>query len=92
MKIICLDYDGSYEKFPELFETIIEKSHELGYKVIMATMRFETEREPLLNAIAERIPVFYTGRHSKMTFLMKLGIHPDIWIDDNPRFLFEDAC
>ena len=91
MRIVCLDYDESYNTFPELFETIIEKSHELGYTVILATMRFEHESDNILEKLSERIPVYFTGRRGKMNFLRDLGINPDIWIDDAPHWIMNDS-
>jgi FKBP-type peptidyl-prolyl cis-trans isomerase (trigger factor) len=43
MKIICLDYDGSYTEFSELFQMIMHKSSVFNYEVILCTMRYEHE-------------------------------------------------
>lgn len=91
MTTICLDYDGSYESFPELFEAIIKKSHELGYTVILATMRSKDEEDGLLKKISTRIPVYYTARKAKAKYLEDRGIVPDIWIDDKPLWILRDA-
>lgn len=92
MKIICLDYDGSYTEFPELFDMIIEKSQALGYRVIVATMRCESEEDAGLRTFYKKnISVFYTGRQAKLPWLLKFGIKPDLWIDDNPKWLFENG-
>ena len=88
---ICLDYDGSYNRFPELFEMIIDFSLRKGYKVIMATMRYYEEMDDGLNELAKRMPVYFTERKAKAPFLEDLGIFPDLWIDDKPHWLFQDS-
>jgi hypothetical protein len=90
-KIICLDYDGSYTEFPKLFDIIIEKSDELGYKVILATIRYPYEVDDFLKQLKEKIPVYYTSRTAKINFLNKLGIAPSLWIDDRPEWIFKDV-
>lgn len=88
MKIICIDYDGSYTEFPELFECIINKCKELKYSVICATMRYPYEEDEELKNLGKKIDkVIYTSRNAKLPFLLNLGIEPDLWIDDNPKWL-----
>lgn len=92
MPIICLDYDGSYNRFPELFDVIIKKSKSLGYDVIMATMRYEGEKDSGLECLEKVLDkIIYTNRKSKKDFLESIGIKPDIWIDDNPKWILNDA-
>lgn len=93
MKIICLDYDGSYTEFPELFESIINKSKSLGYKVILATMRYENEIDSGLEHVRDNLGVelWFTGRKAKQPYLEAKGITPHLWIDDKPYWLLNDG-
>jgi DNA-binding LacI/PurR family transcriptional regulator len=92
MKIICLDYDGSYTEFPELFNDIIIKCKAFGYTVIMATMRHENEKDSGLEYIETIVDkLIFTGRKAKKTHLESIGIKPDLWIDDNPKWILNDA-
>ncbi len=92
MKIICLDYDKSYTTFPELFKIIITTSKKLGYKVILATMRHEFEKDDELIYLETILDgVYYTSRQAKIPYLTGLGIIPDLFIDDCPYFLLNNA-
>ena len=90
-KLICIDYDDTYTDFPELMETIIRRSQALGYEVILATMRYPDEEDSGLKMLAERINVIYTSRKAKKPYLELLGKYPDIWIDDNPKWIIQDS-
>ena len=90
-KIVCIDYDGTYTAMPDLLTTIVNKSKDLGYLVILATMRYEHEMEKeleILISIVDR--VIFTGRKAKQPYLLAMGIEPTIWIDDQPRWLLHD--
>jgi len=43
MKLICIDYDGTYTDFKDLCDLIIDKQIDFGYKVIICTMRYPEE-------------------------------------------------
>ncbi len=91
-QIIALDYDGSYTKFPELFDMIIDKGILDGHKVIMATMRKPEENTPILDKLKEKIEVYYTSREAKVSYLRdNHSIYPDLWIDDNPHWIYNDS-
>lgn len=83
--LIALDYDGTYSEDPVLWETFIRHAIQREHEVICVTMRFATE------PINLPIPIYYSGRKAKKFFLSQLSIYPDIWIDDQPVFIIEDA-
>ena len=90
--IICIDFDGTYTRMPELINSIIDKSKQLGYTVIVATMRYETEVNPLLTELMSKVDkTYFTCREAKLMYLAKLGIEPDLWVDDNPSWLFNNG-
>ena len=92
MKTICIDYDGTYTLFPELLDCIIDKSLSLGYRVVLATMRYDYEITPGLQELINKVnEVVFTGRKAKLPYLSSKGIIPDIWIDDNPIWLLNDS-
>ena len=91
-KLICIDYDGTYNMAPELFNYFIIKAKELGYKVIACTMRFESEIDDGLRQLNNVVDTLYfSKRLAKKKYLAKLGIHPQIWIDDMPEWIFTDS-
>jgi hypothetical protein len=91
MKTICFDYDGSYTEFPTLFIKMMAEAKKQGHDVIMATMRHRSEKDCILESIEKMYPVFYTGRVGKLKFLSQRGIIVDLWIDDQPHFIVQDA-
>lgn len=84
--LIVLDYDGTYTLDEEFWKSFYFRTTALGHKVICATMRYESE--PIADMPCK---VIYTGRKAKEQFLLDLGIKPDIWIDDNPAWLYQDS-
>jgi hypothetical protein len=50
-------------------------------------MRFPTE--PITDMLCD---VIYTSRKAKLVYAIKNGIAVDIWIDDSPAWLFDDAA
>jgi len=79
--LIALDYDGTYTADPDLWDSFIAKAQSNGHEVKIVTMRFPSE--PIENAPVE---VIYTSRKAKYN-----AIPAQIWIDDTPQFLFQDA-
>lgn len=84
--LLALDYDGTYTKDPALWNRFIIDAIKCGHKVICFTMRYE--KEPLPPMLCE---VIYTSRKAKKAFSEEAGYLVDIWIDDRPAWLFEDA-
>lgn len=82
---IALDYDGTYTADPELWNEFIARCKERGHLVIVVTMRYPHPNE----AIDVPCEVFYTSRKAKIKAFDQRGF---IWIDDNPRWLFQDAA
>jgi hypothetical protein len=84
--LIALDYDGTYTKDKMLWDFFIERAKKNGHEIICFTMRYPDE-------VALKIPcqVVYTSRKAKLKFARDNGYNVDIWIDDRPAWLFEDA-
>ena len=78
---IALDYDGTYTEDPSLWNVFIQHALSCGHEIVCVTMRFPDE------AIQMPCPVVYTSRKAKAEFYQA-----DVWIDDNPRWLFVDAA
>lgn len=92
MRTICLDYDGTYTVFPGLCEMILEFCEKYeDITCLMVTMRYPTEKTGTLQYLEKRIPVYYTGRKAKKYALAERGIHVDVWLDDSPHLITEDA-
>lgn len=91
--LIALDYDGTYTEHPELWDDFIKTAKFLGHRVICCTMRHETtEGREVKDALGDKVErIVFTGRVSKATALLAIGLKPNIWIDDSPHWIFQDA-
>lgn len=88
MSLIAIDYDGTITSDRETWVTIISILKLRGHEVIEATMRYESEPiDPIPGVM-----VYYTDRKAKGPALYRMGIKPDIWIDDNPGWIFQDSA
>jgi len=81
-----LDYDGTISEDIHLWKTFYYNALDHGHEVIVVTMRYPSEE--ILNFPA---PVVYTSRQAKKVYCDQNGIDIDVWIDDNPHWLFEDS-
>jgi len=84
--LIALDYDGTYTRDPALWDGFVRSATASGHRVVCFTMRHLSE------AIEMPCDVVYTARKAKAKFAAQCGHHVDIWIDNDPLFLIEDAA
>lgn len=89
--LIALDYDDTYTRDPLGWLTVVTFMKSKGHEFICCTMRTPGEAHNLHAPLREVMPVHCTSRKAKQAFLADLGIYPDVWIDDNPRWLYVDA-
>ena len=54
-------------------------------------MRYEHETLDMCMKLQGLVEVLCSSRQAKLPFLNGRGVFPDIWIDDSPNWLFEDA-
>lgn len=86
--IIALDYDKTYTLDQCCWNDIIYLLKHRSHKVICITMRYP--HEPIMD-MPKDIQIYYTSRHAKLVWAKQNNIHVDIWIDDNPAWLFDNA-
>lgn len=79
--IIALDYDNTYTADPGLWGDFIYSAKSRGHTVKIVTMRHPSEPVPDM-----RIDVVYTSRMAKSKV-----VSADIWIDDSPHWIYQDA-
>jgi len=90
--LICFDYDETFTADPEMWKRVISTMKNHNHVVILATMRYDAASEALPPSVTNLFDaVFYTGRKAKLLELERRGFKPDIWIEDNPRWLFKDG-
>ena len=88
---IALDYHGTVTADTDLWIDFLKRASARNHRVAIVTMRSPDEPvdNPLV-ALAWR--VIYTSRQAKQAFVHSRGIRIDIWIDDQPNYIFEDAA
>jgi hypothetical protein len=94
-----LDYDGTASEDINLWIMFIMLAKVNGHKVYLVTMRYESEiNDP--NFPNKAIPdhllskvdgVICTNRQAKRKAVEALGIRINVWIDDHPRAVEENA-
>lgn len=90
--LIALDYDGTYTADKELWDMFIERARSHGHEVIIATMRYELEGDDVRRDLENKVDgIYFTSRKAKKISIRQQDRDPDIWIDDNPDWLYEDA-
>jgi hypothetical protein len=91
--LLCLDFDGTYTEDPALWDTFISSAKKAGHSVICATMRYEhIEGDEVKAALGEKVSaIYFTARQAKQPYLARKGVLPDVWIDDSPNWLLNDA-
>lgn len=86
---IALDYDNTYTRDPELWNKFIADSFALGHEICCVTMRASFDFIPWPPEFC--ILVIKTAGKAKVPFCEALGVKVDIWIDDQPYRLTQDA-
>ena len=91
--LIALDYDGTYTADKEMWDVFIHQARLRGHEVIIATMRYDiTEGDAVRGDLEGNVDkIIFTERKAKKASVRQQYRDPDIWIDDNPEWLFEDA-
>ena len=89
--LIALDYDGTYTADPVLWLDFVKRAQSRGHAVICVTMRYDHETLDMCLKLQSLVDVIFSSRQAKLPFLNARGVFPDIWIDDSPNWLFEDA-
>ena len=89
--LIAIDFDDTYTRDPHLWDLFINQAKLRNHEVICVTMRFPEEGNEVINSIGKRCKIIFTERQAKEKFLKSLNIRPDIWIDDNPFWIYRDG-
>lgn len=94
---IGLDYDGTYTRDPRLWLRFVREAMRSGHRVYVVTMRYPSEQDspdnPMDPALLRAVwSTNFTCRKAKVPYMKKLGVHIDVWVDDQPRALIMDAA
>ncbi|MCQ6312458.1 hypothetical protein [Citrobacter portucalensis] len=86
---IAVDFDGTFTANTALFCQLVGQMLKYGADVRIVTFRFSTGNNSDIITWGERlnVPVIFTEGKQKEAFCEALGWEPNIWIDDDPRFI-----
>lgn len=85
--LIALDYDETYTRDPEMWDDFIHNARKRDHEIICVTMR-----SPLMGCPILGVRVYFTSYQNKWDYMWeKWKIKPDIWIDDSPHFILNNA-
>lgn len=91
--LIALDFDKCFSEDPDLWLGFIGYARARRHQVMIVTQRYEHENEQVERQLKGKVDkIVYTGRKGKMRHMLFLGLKPDIWIDDEPKWIFEDSA
>ena len=82
--LIAIDYDGTITAAPQLWSNFAVSATLAGHTVIVCTGRAFPPPAP------DWLTVHCTAGQAKRDYLAALGIHPDVWIDDDPQSILTD--
>jgi hypothetical protein len=90
---ISIDYDNTYTRDPILWNVFIANARGLGHMVYCVTMRSPAEGVQVFHDLTGKVDnIYFTNRQAKKDFMYEMGIAIDVWIDDMPLFVIQDAA
>lgn len=91
--LLALDFDDTYTRDPEFWDSVIVLAKHRGHSVICATMRYPHEGADVESALASKVEkIIYTGRKAKHSAVYAAGYMPSVWVDDSPHWIHQDAA
>lgn len=88
LMLIALDYDKTFTADRYFWNKFCVLARNSLHDVVCFTMRYPNE---IIVDMPTFVKIYYTSRKAKKVWAEQNGILVDIWIDDNPAWLFEDA-
>lgn len=92
---IALDYDGTYNRDPQMWDNFIRMAQKEGHEVVVVTFRDRIlDWCPDLAHLESgmNVRLYCTGGVAKLWWMSHFGDSiPDIWIDDNPKGIYENS-
>ena len=91
-KIVAFDFDETISDKPNTWLNVMLALERAGYHVIVVTWRGPTDWPEDLAFLVDRgFKVYYTSRQAKQPYMISKGIKVDIWVDDNPYAILNNA-
>lgn len=89
--LFAIDYDDTYTLDPSMWNKFIRDARKRGHKVVCATMRYPEDMDDGIRKLSKIVnKVVFTCKKAKKPYLQKMGIFPDVWMDDKPNYILKD--
>jgi hydroxymethylpyrimidine pyrophosphatase-like HAD family hydrolase len=90
--IIALDYDDTYTRDLDFWNTMIAAAKSKGHTVICVTARAEKYRQEVSDALQDKVDaIICTNGRAKHPAAFQAGYLVSVWIDDAPQWVHTDA-
>lgn len=91
-KVVAFDFDETISDNEPAWLQVMLLLEKKGYHCIVVTWRKpELCPEDLQFLVDKGFKVYYTSGQAKQTYMASKGIKVDIWIDDNPFSILNNA-
>lgn len=84
--IFALDFDGTFDRDPELFRVMIVLIQSRGHQVVCVTSRIAGINDEVEKTVGE-IPIVYADTTWKRQAARVAGYSVNVWIDDLPEYV-----
>lgn len=89
---LSLDYDNTYTRDPVFWDAFIGMAKRYGHRVYCITMRTPAEGEEVVRYLGHQVDsILFTSRGNKHDYAFKHHVSIDVWIDDMPYFILNNA-
>lgn len=89
---LSLDYDNTYTRDPVFWDAFIDMAKRHGHRVYCVTMRSPAEGEEVRRYLSHQVEqILFTSRQNKHDFCFMNRVSIDVWIDDMPYFILNNA-
>lgn len=85
---LALDYDQTYDRDPEFWDSFVALAKAYGHKVYCVTCRRHT-MDNVQECDVPGVLTYFTNLSPKRWFMEQQGIQIDVWIDDTPECVKE---
>jgi hypothetical protein len=91
-KVVAFDYDETISDNESAWLQVMLLLERQGYHCIVVTWRTPTTHPEDLKFLVDKgFGVFYTSGQAKQVYMAKQNIRVDIWVDDNPFAILNNA-
>jgi lambda family phage portal protein len=92
-KLIAIDFDDTFTAAPDLWKQFIELAEMRGDTVVCVTGRrgSESDKAEIGASLPSSVEVYFAGLSAKRDYMKSINVFPDIWIDDKPERITNEA-